>query len=187
MKLKSKVIFAAMAALVSTSTIVSAADSDIVTSYSKIGQGFAPYVGVNLGNAKYDLANDSSPSFSVFGGLGLNELLSIELGFVDFGDVDAASVKSEASAIYGSVVANADLSNELTAFIQIGLANWDYDVGVANDSSVDVFFGGGLNYEIGRNLMARFAIQQFSMDAKISNATMDENILNVNFGILYQF
>jgi len=79
------------------------------------------------------------------------------------------------------------LSNELTAFVQIGLANWDYDVGAVNDSSVDVFFGGGLNYEVGRNLTARFAIQKFSMDAKISNTAVDEDILNVNFGLLYQF
>ncbi|MCF6236774.1 MAG: porin family protein [Gammaproteobacteria bacterium] len=185
MKLKSKVVLATMAIL--ASPVINAADSDIVTSHSKIGQGFAPYLGVNLGSAKYDLANDSSPSFSIFGGLKLNELLSIELGFVDFGDVDAVSVKSEASTLYGSVVANADLSNELTAFVQIGLANWDYDVGAVNDSSVDVFFGGGLNYEVGRNLTARFAIQKFSMDAKISNTAVDEDILNVNFGLLYQF
>ncbi len=164
-----------------------AADSDIVISHSKAGQGMAPYLGVNLGSANYDLANDSSPSYSIFGGVALNDLLSIELGFVDFGDVDVTSVKSEASAVHGSAVANVGLSNELSAFVQLGLASWNYDSGAASDSSIDVFFGGGLNYEIRRNLAARFAIQRFAIDAKIANTTMDEAILNVSLGILYRF
>lgn len=186
MKLQSSVFFVAVVMLVSP--MVGAADSDIVTSHSKAGQGIAPYIGVSLGSAAYDLADDSSPSFSIFGGMALNELLAIELGIVDFGDVtDAAAVKSEATAIYGSVVANTALSNELAAFVQIGLASWDYDFGTASDSSVDVFFGGGLDYEIRRNLAARFAIQQFSIDANSANVAVDEDILNVNFAVLYHF
>jgi len=166
---------------------VTYAASDIVVSHSKVGEGSAPYVGVSLGSADYDLANDSSPSFSIFGGLALNELLAIELGFADFGDAGIASNTSEASAIHGSVVANMGLSNEVAVFGQIGLASWDYDVGSVNDSSVDVFWGVGLNYEIGRDLAARFVIQQFSMDANFPNAAVNEDILNVSFGLIYNF
>jgi len=135
------------------------AASDIKVSHSQMGQGKAPYVGISLGSADYDLANDSSPSFSIFGGIALNELLAIELGMVDFGDVTNVAVKSEASAFYGSVLANGELSSELSAFVQLGLASWDYDVANANDSSVDVFWGIGLNYDVGHGLAARVAIQ----------------------------
>lgn len=177
--------FAAMVMLFSF--VAGAAESDIVISHSKAGSGMAPYIGINLGSANYDLANDSSPSYSVFGGVALNDLLAIELGFVDFGDVDATSVKSEASAVHGSAVANVGLSNELSAFVQVGLASWNYDSGAASDSSIDVFFGGGLNYEVKRNLAARFTVQRFAIDAKIENTTVDETILNVSLGVLYRF
>lgn len=186
MKSQLKLFSAAVIMLISPA-IVSAAESDIVVSHSKIGEGAAPYVGVSLGSADYDLANDSSPSFSIFGGMALNELLAVELGMVDFGDAGSAGSKSEASALHGSVVANFAFSNELAGFAQVGLASWDYDVGALNDSSVDVFWGVGLNYDIGRNLAARFAIQQFSMDADFPTAKVEEDILNVSFGLLYKF
>ncbi len=182
MKSKSSIVLAASLLL----SPVVYAESDIVVSHSKASKGNPPYIGVSLGSADYDLANDSSPSFSIFGGMALNELLAVELGLVDFGDVGSAT-KSEATAVHGSVVGNMALSNELTAFLQVGLASWDYDVGSANDSSVDVFFGGGVDYEIGGNLAARFAIQQFSIDASFANVTSNEDILNVSFGLIYNF
>ncbi len=163
------------------------AASDIKVSHSQVGQGKVPYVGVSLGSADYDLANDSSPSFSIFGGMALNELLVIEVGMVDFGDATNAAEKSEASAFYGSVIANSTLSSELSAFVQLGLASWDYDVASASDSSVDVFWGVGLNYEVGRGLVARMAIQQFSIDAAFSGTSVEEDILNVSVGLLHRF
>ena len=167
---------------------LTSASSDIVVSHSQVSGISTPYVGVSLGSADYDLANDSSPSFSIFAGLALNELLAIELGMADFGDVGNFSTRSEASAIYGSVVADVALSNEVSAFGRLGLASWDYSVGSLNDSSVDVFWGVGLDYDIGRDLAARFAIQQFSVDASFSNnAPQNEDILNVNIGLIYHF
>jgi len=167
---------------------LTSASSDIVISHSKVSGISIPYVGVSLGSADYDLANDSSPSFSIFAGLALNELLAIELGMADFGDVGNVTIRSEASAIYGSVVANAALSNEVSAYGQLGLASWDYSVGSLNDSSVDVFWGVGLDYDIGRDIVVRFAIQQFSVDASFSNNTVqNEDILNVNIGLIYHF
>jgi len=180
-------LFSAVVMMLISPVVVSAAGSDIVVSHSKIGKAAAPYVGVSLGSAGYDLANDSSPSFSIFGGMALNELLAVELGVVDFGDVSPVGSKSKASALHGSVMANFEFSNELAGFVQVGLASWDYDFGALNDSSVDVFWGAGLNYDIGHNLGARFAIQQFSMDASFPSGARNENILNVNFGLLYKF
>jgi len=185
MKMRPMTVCAAVAML--SSSVVNAADSDIVVSHSKIGEGGVPYVGISLGSADYDKANDSSPSLSIFGGIALNELLAIELGVADFGDVGVAPSKSEASAIHGSVVANIGISNELAAYAQVGLASWDYDRAGGNDSSVDVFWGAGLNYEIGRGLAARFALQQFSIDANIATVAVDEDILNASFGLMYRF
>ena len=167
--------------------VASNAASDIKISHTQTGQGMAPYIGIDLGSADYDLGNDSSPSFSIFGGMALNELLAIELGMVDFGDATSAGVKSEANAFYGSVIANGALSSEVSAFAQLGLASWDYDVAGASDSSVDVFYGVGLNYEIGRGLAARVAIQQFSIDASFSGASAEEDILNVSVGLIHRF
>ncbi len=163
------------------------AASDIKVSHSQAGQGKAPYVGISLGSADYDLANDSSPSFSIFGGMALNELLAIELGMIDFGDATNAAVKSEVSAFYGSVLANSALSSELSAFVQLGLASWDYDVASASDSSVDVFWGLGLNYEVSQGLAARLAIQQFSIDASFASISREEEILNISLGLIYRF
>jgi len=166
---------------------VSYAASDIKITHSQAGQGKAPYIGVNLGSADYDLGNDSSPSFSIFGGMALNELLAVELGMVDFGDANSAGVKREANAFYGSVMANSALSNELSAFAQLGLASWDYEVAGVSDSSVDVFLGVGLNYEVGHGLAARVAIQQFSIDANLSGTSVEEDILNVSVGLIHRF
>ncbi len=161
------------------------AASDIVVSHSQASHAATPYVGLSLGSADYDLANDSSPSFSIFGGMALNELLAVELGMADFGDVNNAA--SEASAFYGSAVANYSLTHELSAFAQLGLASWDYEAGTTSDSSVDVFWGLGVDYDIGGALAARFSIQQFSIDASFLGAAVNEDILNVNIGLLYHF
>jgi len=103
----------------------------------------APYMGVSVGSADYDLANDSSPSFSIFAGMALNEVLAIELGMSDFGDVDDVTVKRGGSAFHASILVNSSFSNELSGFGQLGLASWDYDFASGNDSSVDVFWGVG--------------------------------------------
>lgn len=175
------------ALLMLCSSMTAMAEDDIVVTRSGIGEGGGVYAGISLGSADYDLAGDSSPSFSIFGGMALNELLAVELGISDFGDVGVAPDTTEASAFHGSVVGNIGLSNEVTGFGQVGLASWDYDFDSGNDSSVDVFWGVGLNYEIGRNMAARFVIQQFMMDANISNVARDDDILNVAFGVLYRF
>ena len=47
--------------------------------------------------------------------------------------------------------------------------------------------GRGLNYDLGREMTARFSLQQFTLDANIATVAIDETILNVNVGFIYSF
>ena len=167
-------------------TVSLQAADDIKITKSGIGSGFQPYVGLAVGSANYDEAGGDDMSLSAFVGLAMNEVLSLELSWNDFGDGGDSKASAEASALTLAIVGNLPLSSEITGFAQLGLNSWSLDVGSSDDSGTDVFYGLGLDYTIGGHSAVRFAFNVYPMEAEYSGVSFDEQLSVFNVGFVYR-
>ena len=140
--------------------------SDIHVSHPSAGiQGF--YLGGTLGLANYDTMDDRDIAFDLFAGFNINEALSVELGWVNFGEVEKIESAFEASAFHVAVLGSLSLQSDLNLYGKLGMTSWDADIseGVTsvNDSGADVFFGAGIDYQVGVNSSVRFSADWYSL------------------------
>ncbi|MBL4608690.1 MAG: outer membrane beta-barrel protein [Pseudomonadales bacterium] len=143
--------------------------NDINVSHSGASeQGF--YIGATLGSANYDVMDESDIGFDLFAGFNFNEVLSAELGWVSFGEVENSGITAEASAFHLAVLGNVSLQNDLSFYGKLGMTSWDVDfksnVGSGSDSGADVFFGLGMDYQIGARSSVRFGADWYSLDVE---------------------
>jgi len=71
-------------------------------------------------------SHDGDAGFSLSGGYRIDELLAVELGWMDLGDASKGDSKAEATALTAAVVGSLPLRTDLTAFARLGLAGWRY-------------------------------------------------------------
>ena len=134
--------------------------NDIHVSQPSAGmQGF--YLGATLGLANYDMMDDSDIAFDLFAGFNINEILSIELGWVNFGEIENAATTLETSAFHAAMIGSLSLQSDLNLYAKLGMTRWDADLTVGavsvSDSGADVFFGGGIDYQVAANTSVRFS------------------------------
>ncbi len=150
------------------------------------------YVGADVGYASYQEMDDGSAGFSLYGGYHLNEVLAIDLGWADLGDVTSGNKNGEVSVLYLDVMGKFPLQTDLTAFGKLGLAQWNYEgtQGTAkdSDSDIDVYFGIGMDYDVSGNSAVRFSADFFSIKPELFNTRQDsENIIFFSVGYVYKF
>jgi len=162
-----------------------AADDITISTPHRMSGGMASnlYFGVQLANANYDEVDDSSAAFGLFGGFHLNEVLSIEAAYNDFGKAEKAGLKAEASALSLGMVGKLPIKTDFTLFGKVGLAAWDVDVspGSFSDSGTDVYFGIGADYDISGTAAVRFGIDKYTMSGDI-----DEDVTSFSIGFMYK-
>lgn len=163
------------------------AQSDIVVSKSAIASSGGPYLGIAMGNTTYDEAGGDDLSLSVFGGYALNDILSVEVGWNDFGnsEIDNSNVEAEADALLVSLVGNMPLSNDIDAFAQIGIGRWNYAVGSVDESDTDVFFGLGMEYAVSGNASLRFAYNNLKLESSSDSGDIDETLQTYQAGVVF--
>ncbi|PCJ21774.1 MAG: hypothetical protein COB04_02305 [Gammaproteobacteria bacterium] len=128
------------------------------------------YVGGKIGQAIYDELDDSDIGINLFVGLDLNEIVSAELGWVDFGEIGDKEDDGalEASAFYIAVIGAIELQSDLSAYGKLGFSSWDVDFesesGSGSDSGSDIVFGLGLNYQFSGHSSVQFSIDQYPLD-----------------------
>lgn len=140
------------------------------------------YVGASIGNASYDDADDSDISFDLFLGLDLNEVLSVELGWANFGEAEETG-SIEVTALHAAMIGHLALQNNLSVYGKLGISSWDADSTMGsvseNDSDTDVFFGLGADYQISGKTFVRFGVDQYAID--------EEDITVYSVGIKQRF
>lgn len=161
--------------------------SDISVSRPQSGLG-GFYLGGSIGNASYDKIDDSDIGFDLFGGLNFNEILSAEFGWISLGKAEkgaqASKVSSKVTALHAAILGNVALQNDLGAFGKLGIAIWDADTtslgsNSKSDSGTDVFFGFGLDYQIGGSTSVRFGVDFYAID--------EEDVTTYAVGIKQKF
>jgi len=166
------------------------AADDIVVTRPDGNPGSHLYLGVAAGYADYRETGDGDAGFSLSGGYRIDELLAVELGWMDLGDASKGDSKAEATALTAAVVGSLPLRTDLTAFARLGLAGWRYRLtegGVRrDDSDTDLWFGIGLDYDVGAHSSVRFAGDFLFMSPELGGDRRDERILFFSVGFLYK-
>jgi len=141
------------------------------------------YLGAYLGNAQYKEIDDSSAAFSLFGGYHLNEVLAIDVAYIDFGEAEKSGTKVEATAFSLGILGKGPVRTDLTLFGKVGLASWDIDVspGSLSDYGTDVYFGIGADYDISGNSAVRFGLDRYAL-----NGDFDEDITVFSIGFIFK-
>jgi len=146
-----------------------------ISSIASAGAGDT-YAGVSTGNASPGSnLYDSTIGWKIFGGYALNDILTIEGGYVSFGKMDGptesgATTVFEASGFEVAAVGSYSINNQISVFSKIGLLAWDAGLnnpnatGSRNDTGTDIFFGFGGQYEISGNLAVRASWESYNMD-----------------------
>ena len=128
------------------------------------------YLGGSIGQASYSDLDESDIGFKLFAGINLNELVSVELGWVDFGSVEYADVTIDASAFYLGVVGNFELQNDLSLYGKLGFSSWDVDFKddtvSESDSGSDITYGLGVNYQFSGHAGMQLSVDQYPLDGE---------------------
>lgn len=140
------------------------------------------YLDGSLGNAEAEVGSlDADDTFIRLGaGVTLNEQVSAEAGYWDFGSSRAGGVRIAADALYGAVKAGMDIGNGLNLYGRLGIMRWDADVGRSDDDGFDLLVGGGVNFQAGPGRIG-FEIHFADMDE------VDIRTLGVSYSLPIEF
>ncbi|MBF0471246.1 MAG: hypothetical protein HQL48_07700 [Gammaproteobacteria bacterium] len=150
--------------------------ADDITIIHPAGAGPQLYLGGSVGQAGYRQADDSDIGLDLYAGVRINDFLGAELGWSSLGEIAGGD---GLSAVHGEVVGFAALRSNLLLFAKAGLAGWRH----GDDSSSDLLLGLGLDYSVGRNVSARFAVTNYDISAD----TVNEDVTLYSAGLRYSF
>lgn len=133
------------------------------------------YAGVNVGEASLDSSGfDSTISWKFFVGYAFNDILTVEGGYVSFGEMDGptelgATTSLKSTGFEVTAIGNFPINSQFSLFGKVGLLTWGAESNNPNitgslNSGTDVFFGVGGRYEISDNLAVRASWESYSMD-----------------------
>ncbi|MBT9539314.1 outer membrane beta-barrel protein [Thiobacillus sp.] len=190
---------AAMAAALALSTPVSAGFFDLTLS---------PYIGAGAGKATSDIScptgvscDDSDTGWKIFGGLEVNEYISMEVGYIDLGEVTYSGTQSGTREVNGMIM---DLvgtyainpSFVLSARGGMNFLNAEVNGTIANtptnntgDTDLAWSFGLGAQYNLTPAVGLRLDWERFfEVGSSISNGgTGEADIDLLSAGVVYKF
>ena len=190
---------AAMAAALALSTPVSAGFFDLT---------LAPYIGAGAGQATSDIScptgvscDDSDTGWKIFGGLEVNEYISMEVGYIDLGEVTYSGTQSGTREVNGMIM---DLvgtyainpSFVLSARGGMNFLNAEVNGTIANtptnntgDTDLAWSFGLGAQYNLTPAVGLRLDWERFfEVGSSISNGgTGEADIDLLSAGVVYKF
>jgi OmpA-OmpF porin, OOP family len=126
------------------------------------------YVGASLGQA--DLGADKDTSWKISAGYQINRNFAAELGYIDFGEVSAAGITAASTGWELIGVGKYPFANQFSAYGLLGLVRGETKLSGAasgSDSSTELTFGLGAQYDFSRQLGVRAQWQRVNTDQEI--------------------
>ncbi len=120
------------------------------------------YLDLGFGNAEAEVddleGDDSYFKITIGGHFGDNENISVEGGFMDLGEAEDGPFSVSADGLFGAIKGSTEIGNGTTLYGRIGLFMWDGEAcvsgfGCADDDGTDLFFGGGLGWQVGPGIL----------------------------------
>ena len=161
----------------------------------------AGYVGLSVGQSKYkvDAGNvggfnydDKDTAFKLYGGGMFNQNFGMELGYVNFGEIDRAGGTTEAHGLNLSLVAKAPIGDRFDVFGKVGTTyGWTKTSSVAGtgvaggkDNGFGVSYGIGASYYFTPQVAA--TLEYESHDFKFAGDRKDR-VQAVTVGMRYNY
>jgi OOP family OmpA-OmpF porin len=192
--MKTIYLAAAMASALSLSTPASAEFFNFT---------MAPLLGVSAGQASFDVScpaasscDDTDTAWRVFGGLEVNEYISMEVGYADLGKAEisgATSGTAEANGMTFHVIGNLALNPSFSLIGRGGMSILDLNVETTGgevldegDTDVAWSFGVGAQYNVTQALGLRVEWERyFDVGDEHTTGQMDIDLLSA--GLIYKF
>lgn len=166
-----------------------------------LAQSDVPYIGFSYGDARFSdgdfcggskTCHDADTAFKVYGGIALDETLSVEYYYADFGEASAEvddkgldnySRKYEVEAYGIDVVAQFPLNKQFGVFGKVGIAWWEWNAESVNsasnifakfpdwrttgsDSGTGLKLGIGAQFYLEDNVSIRAEIEEYDIDGE---------------------
>ena len=192
--MKTIYLAAAMASALSLSTPASAEFFNFT---------MAPLVGASAGQASFDIScpaasscDDTDTAWRIYGGLEVNEYISMEVGYTDLGKAEisgATSGTAEANGMTIHVVGNLALNPSFSLIARGGMNILDLNVETTGgevidegDTDVAWSFGVGGQYNMTQSLGLRVEWERyFDVGDQHTTGQMDIDVLSA--GLVYKF
>ncbi len=132
-----------------------------------IMQNLEPYVGLGIGISSNDdiTGDDEDTGFKVFGGATFNEAFGAEFSYVDLGQFQEAGVsdlEASAWALHG-IARLPFMQNKASVFGKLGMALATAEAFGTDDTSLELAYGVGAEYEFQKNLGVRAEWERFAL------------------------
>ena len=166
----------------------------------------APYVGINLGQATTDscitgTCDDSDSAWKIFGGMEMNEFISMEVGYADLGTVDYSvpTGSRETRGMTMQMLGTYALNPSFTLMARGGLnilrtrisGNIAGAGAGANSADNDIVWSAGLGgqYNLTKSVGFRLEWERYFEAGSSSNnlGTGEADIDLVSVGVVYKF
>jgi OOP family OmpA-OmpF porin len=167
----------------------------------------APYLGASAGQSNFDTGcapglscDETDTAWKVFGGLEVNEFISLEIGYADFGEATANDATYSASAevngmtvqLVGTYMLNPSFT--LLGKGGFGILHTDVkgtDTGVAftvEDTDLEWSLGLGAQYNFNKSVGLRLEWERyFEVGSPDANGTGESDIDLVTAGVVFKF
>ncbi|GEM_PF-1319052 len=149
------------------------------------------YIGIAYGNTDYGAQEDGS-SYQISGGYSLNNIVSAQVSYIDYGDVNDNAPpiwRAEADAIEVAGIAKYELIHGINLIGIAGVSFWDLSLSEDGYGVIGVTDGSDLFYGIGLDLVASDKVSVIFeyKDYDISVQGVDISVDNISAGLKYQF
>lgn len=190
---------AVMAATLALSTPASAGFFDLT---------LAPYLGANVGQSNSDIScpvgiscDDSDTAWKIYGGLEINEFISMEVGYIDLGEVQYSGEETGTRETNGVIVAMVGTYAISPSFVLSGRGGMNFltvevDGTIAGtptlnteDTDIAWSFGVGAQYNVTPSVGLRLDWERFfeAGNSDFNGGTGEADIDLISAGVVYKF
>ena len=143
------------------------------------GLGTSHYKGGNVGGAPTDR---SDTGLKLYGGYSVLPNLAVETGYANLGKFKSAAGDLSASGVFVDAVGSLPLGAGFSALGSVGLLSGKLKNNVGgSDSGMSYKFGGGVQYELAKNIGLRGEWERYHFDALNTKASTDMLSLGANY------
>jgi OmpA-OmpF porin, OOP family len=197
--MKTRYVAAAMASALALSTPASAGFFDLT---------LAPYLGASVGQAQADITctagtscDDKDTAWRLFGGMEVNEYISMEVGYIDFGEAtytdlgEGSSGIRDTNGVTVNVVGTYVVSPSITLFGKGGMNFLGTSVkgtvvtsGSESDTDVEWSLGLGAQYNFTPTIGLRMEWERFfEVGSPDPTSTREADIDLISAGLVFKF
>lgn len=136
------------------------------------------YAGVSIGTAQIDSPGfDSSSSFTLLGGIPINQNFSAEIAYSNFGSESGGGVTSKSSAMSISGVGFLPINEQVSLFGKLGIASTTLEIFGMSESKSDLTFGLGGQFKVNNQVGIRAGYDVYKVG---SAPSVDQSVVSIS-------